>query len=88
MLGADRVSMAHAIAMQDPAPKPRSSLRIWLAVAVALAGGIWMLQGLGILTGRSFMVGDPLWAWLGALGVVIGIAFIAFELRRRPDRPG
>lgn len=83
MLGADRVSMAHAIAMQDPAPKPRSSLRIWLAVAVALAGGIWMLQGLGILTGRSFMVGDPLWVVIGALTVVAGGAVLARELRRR-----
>lgn len=83
MLGADRVSMAHAIAMQDPAPKPRSSLRIWLAVAVALAGGVWMLQGLGILTGRSFMVGDPLWVVIGALTVVAGGAVLARELRRR-----
>ncbi|MBI2777692.1 MAG: hypothetical protein HYX57_10590 [Chloroflexi bacterium] len=69
--------------MQDPAPKPRSSLRIWLAVAVALAGGVWMLQGLGILTGRSFMVGDPLWVVIGALTVVAGGAVLARELRRR-----
>lgn len=75
--------MAHAIAMQDPAPKPRSPLRLWLAVAVALAGGIWMLQGLGILTGRSFMVGDPLWVVIGAVTLVAGAVVLARELRRR-----
>lgn len=57
-------------------------------VVLIATGAVWIGQGTGLLRGRSFMVGDPLWAWLGALGVVIGIAFIAFELRRRPDRPG
>lgn len=57
-------------------------------VVLIATGAVWIGQGTGLLRGRSFMVGDPLSAWLGALGVVIGIAFIAFELRRRPDRPG
>lgn len=54
-----------------------------VAVAVALSGFVWMLQGLGILTvGNSFMTGDPLWA---VIGVVVVIAGIALGLRaRRP----
>lgn len=54
-----------------------------VAVAVALSGFVWMLQGLGILTvGNSFMTGDPLWA---VIGVVVVITGIALGLRaRRP----
>lgn len=57
-------------------------------VVLISTGAVWIGQGTGLLRGRSFMVGDPLWAWLGALAIVIGIGFIAFELRRRPDRKG
>lgn len=64
-------------------PSRRSPLAMVVAVAVALSGFVWMLQGLGILTvGNSFMTGDPLWA---VIGVVVVIAGIALGLRaRRP----
>ena len=52
----------------------RSPLRLALAVAMALAGLTWMLQGLGILTAaRSFMVGDPTWTAIGAAFLVGGV---------------
>lgn len=59
-------------------PHRRSPLRLVLAVAVVLTGLVWVLQGLGILTaGRSFMIGDPIWAVIGAgfvvLGVILGV---------------
>jgi hypothetical protein len=54
-----------------------------LAVAMVLVGLIWMGQGLGILTaGRSFMIGDPTWAVLGAVFVVVG-GLLATRERRR-----
>jgi hypothetical protein len=55
-------------------PYRRSPLRITLAVAMVLAGIVWIGQGLGILTaGRSFMIGDPTWAVIGAAFVVLGV---------------
>jgi hypothetical protein len=55
-------------------PHRRSPLRITLAVAMVLAGIVWIGQGLGILTaGRSFMIGDPTWAVIGAAFVVLGV---------------
>lgn len=54
-----------------------------LAVAVALTGLVWMLQGLGILTvGRSFMIGDPMWTLIGAAFVALGIG-LGLRARRR-----
>jgi phosphotransferase system glucose/maltose/N-acetylglucosamine-specific IIC component len=35
-------------------------------------GSIFVGQGLGILRGSSFMVGDPRWAVIGALLIVLG----------------
>ncbi|TAJ99443.1 MAG: hypothetical protein EPO36_11965 [Chloroflexota bacterium] len=62
---------------EDPGPtrRPGSPLRLVLAVAMILAGLVWIGQGLGILTaGRSFMIGDPTWAVIGAVFVVVGLA--------------
>jgi hypothetical protein len=43
---------------------------------------VWIGQGLGILTaGRSFMIGDPLWAVIGAVSVVVGLV-VAIRERR------
>jgi hypothetical protein len=60
--------------MTDQGSPPRSPLRLVLAAALIVAGGGWMLQGLGILTAvRSFMVGDPTWVAIGAVVVVVGV---------------
>lgn len=54
-----------------------------LAVAIGLAGLVWIGQGLGVLTaGDSFMIGDPLWAVIGA-GFVVGGAVLAWREWRR-----
>ena len=59
--------------MDPQGSERRSPLRLILGAAFVLAGLVWIGQGLGILTaGRSFMVGDPMWAVIGAILVVLG----------------
>ncbi len=57
----------------------------WLiAMGSAAVGIVWLAQGLGFLTGNSFMVGDGRWAVAGAgliaVGVIVG--FSAWRARR------
>ena len=40
------------------------------AFILIAAGLVWIGQGTSILKGSSFMVGDPTWAWIGAVCVV------------------
>jgi hypothetical protein len=66
------------------------TIRVALAVAgilIALAGIVWTLQGLGYITG-SFMTGDTLWAVIGPLTGVAGLALIVLGLFRRRPRGG
>ena len=50
---------------------------------MALAGAVWTLQGLGILTaGDSFMIGDPAWVVIGAVFVATGGAIAVRAWRR------
>jgi hypothetical protein len=56
----------------------------WLLVSVLLLmGAVWIGQGLGILRGSSFMVGDPFWAAAGAAAILVGVALALVTLRRR-----
>jgi hypothetical protein len=59
--------------------------RSWATLAIILIalGLVWIGQGTGLITGRSFMVGDPRWAWIGAACVVVGVALGSREIRRR-----
>lgn len=43
-----------------------------VAVLMVLIGLTFIGQGLGIITGRSLMVGDRTWAVIGAVMVVAG----------------
>jgi hypothetical protein len=61
-------------------------MRIFLhivAILLIAMGTIWILQGLNILPG-SFMTGQIIWAWRGAVPVVVGIMLEvnAYRLRR------
>lgn len=51
---------------------------------MALMGGIWTVQGVGILPG-SFMTGQTFWAVVGSLTLVAGgiLAFFGFRLDKR-----
>jgi predicted membrane channel-forming protein YqfA (hemolysin III family) len=49
-----------------PSRRP-DPVRLVLYVAVALAGVVFVLQGLGVPIGRSFMIGDLRWTAIGAV---------------------
>ena len=56
----------------------------WVLVSVLLLmGAVWVGQGLGILRGSSFMVGDPFWAAAGAVAILLAAALALVTLRRR-----
>jgi len=57
---------------------------IVLGALVALTGAVWTLQGLGYING-SFMTGATLWAVIGPIVLVAGLAiiYLAFRGRRR-----
>ena len=86
---ASAATRCHAGAMttpDEPTPRPsrqgRSGLRRNLAIAMILAGLVWIGQGLGILTaGRSFMIGDPTWAVIGAALALAG-AVLLLRMKR------
>jgi hypothetical protein len=56
-----------------------------LGVGLVLAGGLWTLQGLGIVMwpADSFMLADKSWAVNGAITVVIGALLFWWGSRRR-----
>ncbi|MGI9823361.1 hypothetical protein [Agromyces sp. Marseille-Q5079] len=56
-----------------------------LGVIVGLMGVVFMLQGYGVI-GGSAMSGSLLWAVLGPVIIVVGIALVVFGLRKRPER--
>ena len=52
-----------------------------LAVVVIVAGVIFTLQGVGVI-GGSFMSGSALWAALGPLIALCGLAMLAMSRNR------
>jgi hypothetical protein len=68
--------------------------RTWPLVAVGVilvvVGLVWTLQGLGVL-GGSVMSGSSLWAIIGPIVVLVGLALIGIAIaaaRRRRSRGG
>jgi predicted anti-sigma-YlaC factor YlaD len=55
--------------------------RVISATLLVAVGLVWIGQGLGLLRGTSFMVGDVRWAAAG-LGAVVLAAAIAISARR------
>ncbi|RBQ15005.1 hypothetical protein DP939_38125 [Spongiactinospora rosea] len=51
-------------------------------VLLILLGGLWTLQGVGVV-GGSVMTGDTTWAIIGPIVVVAGLVAAFFALRRR-----
>jgi hypothetical protein len=56
-----------------------------LGVALVATGVVWIFQGVGRLPG-SFMTGRPLWVWMGALAVLVGLPVAVRGLRAGDDR--
>lgn len=55
--------------------------RLVLALVIALAGLVWLGQGLGFIPG-SFMTGSLFWAVVGAVLVGLAVVIVAAERRR------
>ena len=47
---------------------------------MVLVGGVWLLQGVGILPG-SFMTGQPFWAMMGAIFLAVGGVLVVAGFR-------
>jgi len=59
---------------------------VWITVVgllVAVAGGIWILQGLNVIVSDSFMTGDRTWVVIGAAAVVGGLSLSWWGWTRR-----
>ena len=50
-----------------------------------VVGGIWIGQGIGLI-GGSFMTGEPIWAVIGAVVVLLGVALLSGALRAREEK--
>ncbi|NUT33852.1 MAG: hypothetical protein HOV79_12350 [Hamadaea sp.] len=60
----------------------------WLVVGIlmVLAGGVWTLQGVGVLGGSS-MTGDTTWAIVGPIVAAAGLVGILIGVRKPHQRP-
>ena len=58
-----------------------SWIRRAIAAVLIIVGVVWFFQGVGVIEG-SFMTGEALWAVIGAVCVVAGVAL----LLTRPTR--
>lgn len=47
---------------------------------MALVGGVWLLQGIGVLPG-SFMTGQAFWAIVGTVSLAVGVMLVLAALR-------
>ena len=56
-----------------------------LAAVLMFFGGVWFLQGIGVLPG-SFMTGQTKWAVIGAVAFVAGLVLLIASRRRRAVR--
>ena len=64
----------------------KNRLLVAAGALIVLVGAIWTLQGLGVV-GGSAMSGVTLWAVVGPVVVVVGIAVAATGMRGRSSRP-
>ncbi|MBI1743502.1 hypothetical protein HYR54_10620 [Candidatus Acetothermia bacterium] len=56
-------------------------ISIVVGVLLALIGLIWTLQGINVL-GGSFMSGQPFWAVMGVIAIVVGVGLVICGARR------
>ena len=56
-----------------------------LGVALVLSGGLWALQGLGIVMwpAESFMLAERKWALYGTITAIVGVLLFRWGSRRR-----
>lgn len=56
---------------------------VGVGIVLILLGGLWLLQGVGILAG-SVMTGQSFWAIVGVILLIVGIVLCALGAWRRP----
>ncbi len=64
-------------------PRSRKVRRGWVTVAgvvLALLGLLWFLQGVGVI-GGSFMSGEPVWAVIGLVLLLLAARLLVEALR-------
>jgi len=59
------------------------NLRVGLGILLVLMGLIWTMQGLGVLQSSSQMTAVTLWAIIGHVVALVGIALALGRLGRR-----
>lgn len=52
-----------------------------VAVLVALMGGVWFFQGIGVIQG-SFMSNTTQWTIIGLVFAVVGVGLLIYNNRR------
>ena len=57
-------------------------MRVVIGVLLVVVGIVWILQGVGTLHG-SFMTDQAIWAVIGAVAVLFGIALLVGAARTR-----
>jgi len=61
-------------------------MKRWITLAagvvLVLVGAVWVLQGVGVITG-SFMTGQKLWFLIGLVAFLVGVVLVAANLTRR-----
>lgn len=55
-----------------------------IGILVTLSGGVWFLQGIGLLQG-SVMSSQSQWAIIGIVAIIIGGILLAYAYRRPPQ---
>ena len=65
------------------AARMRKPVLVAIGALVVIMGIVFMLQGIGLI-GGSAMTGSPLWAILGPIIALGGVALIVLGLRSRP----
>ena len=60
----------------------RQLVLIVVGVLLVLTGAVWTLQGLGYISG-SFMTGATVWAIIGPVVLLAGLAIMVAALRTR-----
>jgi LPXTG-motif cell wall-anchored protein len=54
-----------------------------IGVFLVLIGGVWLVQGLGVVSTGSFMDGQSVWAVIGGACMAGGLVVLSRSRRRR-----
>jgi hypothetical protein len=65
----------------------KNVLLVGVGAVLVVVGIIWLLQGTGVL-GGSTMTGATVWAVIGPVVAIVGVAMVAIGVRRRRSQLG